>query len=615
MEENILKDAPGERLLLMGNEAIARGALEGGVKVATAYPGTPSSEILGTLYPLAQKIGLYAEWSTNEKIAAEVAYGAAISGLNALVAMKHYGLNVALDFLAKTPYIKTDAGLVIVVADDPQSHSSGSEQDTRFFGAYIMEVPTLEPATPQEAKDMCAYAFRLSEEYKIPVLLRSVTRVGHARQDVILGELKKDDTKPKIPEKHALIPGELGIKRHKELHEKVLSKIEEISNNSEFNLIKLPEDAEFGIITSGVGYEYTVEALELLGISEKVAVLKIGFAYPLPSKIIREFAEHVNKILVIEEGEPYLEIGVKTILYDLEETVEIHGKLEGSLPRWGELTPELVSEALNRVFEFLDIKKPEAGKLTNVKLPKRMISLCPGCPHRATGYALKMAARKSKIKVIYHGDIGCYALVGLPPLSLRDTSGAMGSSIGIGLGVGKANPDVKPIAMVGDSTFFHAGLSALANAVYTNTDVLVVVFDNGTTAMTGFQPNPGQYISISEIAKTMGVRFVMETDPYDIKQTEKVFEDALKSEGPAVVVAKHLCALYEARRGKSKAVPYTVDTTKCIGCKLCTNEFGCPAISLNSEGKATIDPVVCTGCGVCAQICPVGAIKELERRD
>lgn len=613
MREDILKDAPGEKLLLMGNEAIARGALEGGVKVATAYPGTPSSEILGTLYPLAEKAGIYAEWSTNEKIAAEVAYGAAISGLNALVAMKHYGLNVALDFLAKTPYVKTDAGLVIVVADDPQSHSSAAEQDARFFGAYIMEIPVLEPSTPQEAKDMCAYALNLSAEHKVPVLLRSVTRVGHVRQDVVLGKLKRGG-KPKFPDKHALIPGELGVKRHKEIHETVLKAVEEISNNSEFNFIKLPENPKFGIITSGVGYEYTLEALELLGATEEVAMLKIGLVHPLPSKLIKEFAEHVEKILVIEEGEPYLEIGVKAILYNSGKKVKAYGKLEGILPRWGELTPELVIDALKRTFG-VEGEKEHEHKLPEQKalnLPKRMIAMCPGCPHRGAGYALKMVARKLKMKVTYHGDIGCYALVGQPPLSLRDTSGAMGSSIGIALGVAKANPDIKPIAIIGDSTFFHAGLPALVNAVYTHANILVAVFDNSITAMTGFQPNPSQNISISEIAKAIGVNFVAEVDPYDIKKTEKVYEEALKHEGPTVVVTKHPCALYELNRGLINVVPYVVDTERCIACGLCTDELGCPAISVDEERKAVIDPILCIGCGVCAQICPVDAIKEVS---
>ncbi len=604
-------DEPGRKVLLMGNEAYARGAIEAGVKVATAYPGTPSSEIVGTIMRVKDYFNIYAEWSVNEKVAAELAYGASIAGLRALTAMKHYGLNVALDFLTRVPYIKTDAGYVIISADDPQSHSSGSEQDSRFIGAYVMEVPVLEPSNPQEAKDMTVYAFDLSEQFKLPVLIRSVTRVGHARQDVVLGEIRESKNVPKIPDKHALIPGELGVRRHRELHVKILKEVEVVANNSKLNYSLIPKNAKLGIITSGVAYEYVLEAINLLNLQNQIAILKMGFVNPLPSKVVENFIEYFNEVLIVEEGEPYLEVSIKSLLFDRVRKPVIYGKLNGVLPRWGELSTDIVIDVLSKFFSMGKARVSTSlseSSAPRIKLPKRRITLCPGCPHRATGYALKMAIRRVGIKATFHGDIGCYALVGQPPLSLRDTSGAMGSSIGIACGIAKSGVKVKPIALIGDSTIFHAGLPALANIVYDNSNVLVVVFDNRTTAMTGHQPHPGTEIEISEIAKAMGIKYVEVVDPYDVKRMIEIFEKLLRIDEPSLVVARHPCALVEVRvKGVEKV--YTVNKSKCVRCKLCVNEFGCPAIYLDRDGAPTIDPILCIGCGVCAQICPVHAIE------
>ncbi|WP_297499307.1 indolepyruvate ferredoxin oxidoreductase subunit alpha [Thermococcus sp.] len=637
----VLWDKPGEKVLLLGNHAIARGALEGNIAVFAAYPGTPSSEITDTMAAVAKKAGVYMEYSTNEKVAFETALAAAWSGLRAMTAMKHVGLNVAMDSFMTASYMGVDGGLVVVVADDPSMWSSQNEQDTRAI-AKNAGIPVLEPSSAQEAKDMAKYAFEVSEKYGQMVILRTTTRSSHMRGDVVLGELPEEIRKAKRkfgnfkknPERYVDIPA-FQRKKHPWLLETVEKYRKEFSESS-FNWIEGDENARVGIIAPGLAYAYVKEALAWLGV-ENVKLLKLGTPFPAPYSLIERFFDGLERVLVVEELEPVVEEQVKVWAYDKGLRITIHGK--DIVPRVFEMTARRAVEAIAKFldmetpinFEEIDRKYEKVSKI----VPPRPPSLCPACPHRNTFYAIRRAATP---RAIFPSDIGCYTLGVLPPLKTVDTTIAMGGSIGMAHGLDVALNGVPGeekrktgkekkiiVATIGDSTFFHTGLPALANAIYNRSNVVIVVLDNLVTAMTGDQPNPGtgdtphglgRRILIEDVAKAMGADFVKVVDPYDIKATERAIKEALAVEGVSVVVARQPCALYrigQMRRKGEKWPIYHVIEDKCTGCKICINAYGCPAIYWDAEAKkAKIDPTMCWGCGGCAQVCPFGAFEPME---
>ncbi|MBA3044171.1 indolepyruvate ferredoxin oxidoreductase subunit alpha [archaeon] len=586
-------------LLLLGNEAVVRGALESGVNVATTYPGTPASEIGDTFSKIAKKADIYFEYSVNEKVAAEVAIGASVSGLRSIVSMKHVGLNVASDALATIAYSGVRGALVIAVADDPSCYSSQNEQDSRYY-ALLMNLPMLEPSTSQEAKDMTKAAFKLSEKLELPVFLRLSTRVSHVRENVKLGKIMKNNRKgcfEKNPMRFVNVPAGARIG-----HKRLLSQMEkakDISEKSNLNqIVKIGKKPKIGIITSGVSYTYTMEAVKKLGID--ASILKLGIVHPLPEKMCEDFINSFKKIVVVEELEPYLEKQIKAL-----GAKNVHGKTTNDFPRTFEYTPDIVFNSMAKILGKKTVKTSE-----KLNAPSRPPVLCPGCSHRATFYAAKIA---SKDKAIYSTDIGCYALGVQLPLATADLLMCMGGGVGAAGGISKATKQ-KVIAFIGDSTFFHAGIPALINAVYNNHKFVYTILDNRTTAMTGHQPHPGTGITgmgniapnikIEDIVRGIGVKFIEILDPYNVKKTISAFRRALEYDGVSVLIARHPCTLLELRKGKKK--PYQVNQSKCKECRICIDRFGCPALYV--DNKIHINPLLCVGCGVCAQICPAKAI-------
>jgi len=636
----VLWDKPGEKVLLLGNQAIARGALEGNIAVFAAYPGTPSSELTDTMAMVAKKAGVYMEYSTNEKVAFETALSASWSGLRAMTAMKHVGLNVAMDSFMTVTYMGVNGGLVVMVADDPSMWSSQNEQDTRAI-AKLAGVPVLEPSSVQEAKDMVKYAFEVSEKYGQMVILRTTTRSSHMRGDVVLGELPEEIKKAerkfgsfkKNPERYVDIPA-FQRKKHAWLLETIEKYREEFAE-SPFNWIE--GEGNVGIIAPGLSYAYVKEALAWLGV-DNVKVLKLGTPFPVPYKLVERFLDGLERVLIVEELEPVVEEQIKTWAYDRGLTIPIHGK--DIVPRVYEMTTRRAVEAIAR---FLGMETPidfseidRKYEKVQAMVPPRPPSLCPACPHRNTFYAIRRAATP---RAIFPSDIGCYTLGVLPPLKTVDTTIAMGGSIGMAHGLDVALNGVPGeekrktgkekkiiVATIGDSTFFHTGLPALANAIYNRSNVLIVVLDNLVTAMTGDQPNPstgqtphgvGKRIPIEDVARAMGADYVAVVDPYDIKATERAIREALKVDGVSVVVSRQVCALYKIgqmrRRGMEWPI-YHVIEDKCTGCKICINAYGCPAIYWDAEkGKAQVDPSMCWGCGGCAQVCPFDAFEPIKK--
>ena len=621
---SILGEA-GKKALMMGNEAIARGAIEAGIKVATAYPGTPSTEIVETLAEVAKNLGIHVEWAVNEKVALEIALGAAFSGVRALVAMKAPGLNVAMDALMSAAYSGVNGGLVIVVADDPGPHTTQTEQDNRFMSKITL-LPMLEPSDPQEAKDIVKEAFKISEKLQLPVIVRTTTRVNHTSADVILGEIevvKKEPWFYKEPMRYIRASMAWNLARHKWLNQQ-MEKAKEIMENLPFNKLEMKGDEKVGVIVSGVPYNYLKEVIKKY-VVKNVAVLKISAINPLPEKLIKKLLSKVDKVLVLEELEPYLEFHVKSLISEIGRNIEVLGKFNGITPREGEFSPEVVRSALEKLLNiklgkrFRDMREKVLEEIKSV-LPRRAPPMCPGCPHRATYIALKKAIKRLGLKleeVSVFGDIGCYALSLQPPLEAIWTEHCMGASIGMAAGLYFAGSRQKAVATIGDSTFFHMGIQPLIDAMQHNANITVIVLDNGTIAMTGHQPHPGsgeiatgekvKPILIEDIAKAIGVKFVKVVDPYDLKETTDVLVEALKFEGVSVVVARRLCAILAVRR-KLTGPPCYVDPDTCTGCRTCILQLGCPSLVWEGE-KTVIDTDTCTGCGVCIQVCPYNAIK------
>jgi indolepyruvate ferredoxin oxidoreductase alpha subunit len=615
--EILLEDAPRKRVLLLGNEAIARGIVEAGISVVTTYPGTPASEIGDSISEIAKEAGLYMEYSVNEMVAVQVAAGAANSGVRSLTAMKHVGLNVAADMVMTLAYVGVRGGYVIVVADDPECYSSQNEQDSRFY-ALLSNLPCLEPSNPYEAKEMTVAAIEISGKLELPVLLRTTTRVSHTRGPVQYGKVVKPNLRGDFirdMKRLVMVPA---FSRPK--HDVLLRKVAEAKQVSETSLYNevVKRGGEIGIISSGSAFNYAVEAANLIDLD--AGFLKLGMTHPLPEKMIAKFLQSYRKVVIVEELEPYLEMQIKAIAKDHAPNVEISGKMIGDFfPRQGELSTRLVAIGLSKVtgksvpidFQKISEKFAEATK----GLPSRPPILCAGCPHRASYFVIKKVGGET---AVYPDDIGCYALGVSPPLNVGDIVICMGASVGIAQGISKTTGR-ETIATLGDSTFFHAAIPGLVNAVYNNSKIVVAVLDNQTTAMTGHQPHPGtgttgmqtpaEKILVEKVAEGCGVKYVRVVDPFKTKEATAVLKEALQQSGPSVVVFRSPCTLIdlkEKRRMGIKIVRAKI-TDKCTDCMACIKLLGCPAIFL--DDKVTIDENLCTGCGLCISICPYKAIE------
>ncbi|MBQ6677918.1 MAG: indolepyruvate ferredoxin oxidoreductase subunit alpha [Clostridia bacterium] len=570
--------------LMIGNEAVARGLYDGGIGLVSSYPGTPSTEITEFL---AEYDDIHSEWAPNEKVALEVAFGASLAGVRSACAMKHVGLNVAADPLFTLSYTGVSGGLVICVADDPAMHSSQNEQDSRRY-AIASKVPMLEPSDSAEAYEFSRAAFELSEKYDTPVLLRMCTRVAHSRSIVEPGERKVPERKRyvKTPEKYVMMPA-YAKRRHPIVEERTKA-LAGFAENCPFNRVEMGRD-EIGIITSGTSYNYVKEVL-----GDTVSVLKIGMTNPLPDSLILDFASKVKKLYVVEELEPVIEERCRILGLD---------PIGKSLfPMIGEFSQKTVAAA----FGIEDAPTVSA----DTEAPARPPMMCPGCPHRGIYYVLA----KKKITVL--GDIGCYTLGAQPPLCAVDTTLCMGASVSGTHGFLKASePDAakRTVAVIGDSTFIHSGVTGLINVAYNGSPSTVVILDNSITGMTGHQQNPttgynikgdpASKVDLEALCRAVGINRVRVVDPYDLDECERVLTEELEADEPSVVISRRPCVLLKY----VKAAPsLAVDREKCRSCKRCMG-LGCPAISL-TDGKASIDATLCVGCGVCGKLCPFDAI-------
>jgi TPP-dependent indolepyruvate ferredoxin oxidoreductase alpha subunit len=727
MTSKIALDKPRSFVLLNGDEAVARGAVEAGIKLAASYPGTPSTEILEAIAGVAKHFGIYAEWSVNEIVATEVAAGASMTGVRSIVSMKHVGLNVAADAAMTLAYTGVEGGMVIAVCDDPAMHSSQNEQDTRFFSVHST-LPLLDAGSPQEALDMTRDAFTISEKLHLPVIVRLTTRVAHGKARVTLGQIQKMARPAEFDKNgsHWVMVPSNAIRQHRILQGK-LAEAKKIVDKSIFNFVE-DNGSEVGIIGSGVGYYYARSVLD----ASRFSWLKLGFVYPFPEGLVKDFASKVKKIIVVEELRPYIEENMQRL------GMAVLGKLQLGLDEVGEFTPDAVREA----FAHLGLcDKPAAPEILD--LPPRPPALCPGCPHRAFYYALNMVSQfvscdpdkcngcvvceyacsmekekvfnplKSRIRAIrldplsnaaiacrackdapcvaacpekalvqsaetgvvtidedkcngcgwcigaceygaitlhpnkqkvivcdvcngepaciqwcpegalnisgkttdkiVTGDIGCYTLGVLSPVNTVQTCLCMGAGVSQAAGMFHAGVKDKVFAVIGDSTFFHAGMPGLLNIAYNKANVCVVILDNHVVAMTGHQPTPGsgktamgtdaKIIGLRDVAKGLGIEKVVVVDPYDVKGTTEAVREMFEYKGPSVIISERPCPLKIAR-GPAREV-----LEECNSCGECVKVFGCPAISLTAE-RAEIDPTLCWGCGVCEQVCPFDAIRS-----
>lgn len=576
--------------LMSGNEAIARGIYEAGVKVGAAYPGTPSTEIFEELPQY--KDSVYSEWAPNEKVAVEVAYGAAIGGVRSVCAMKHVGLNVAADPVFTAAYLGVNGGFVIITADDPSLHSSQNEQDNRYY-AKSAKLAMVEPSDSQECKDFMKEAMHISERFDIPVLFRVTTRVCHSKSLVEPGGREEPPAKEYARRADKFVATPARAKEHRKRLEERLRDLEEYANASPLNRMEL-SGGEVGVISSSVAYQYAKEAFPA-----DTSFLKLGFTHPLPMELIRRFASQVKKLYVIEELDPYLEEQIKAA------GIPCVGK--ECIPGMYELNPQIVAES---VFG----KKPETLKVDAEAVPRPPV-LCPGCPHR--GFFYTMSKRKNTVVA---GDIGCYTLGGAAPLNALDTCVCMGGGFSVGMGIAKAmevtGQNKKVFGVVGDSTFFHSGMTGALDIAYNKGKIIPCVLDNRITGMTGHQDNPGSgrtlmgepapFIKIEDILRAMGYGNIIIVDPNDLAAMEKAVDDAEQSAVPAAIITRRPCLLIKGI--KQERGLCAVDRDKCKSCKMCL-KVGCPAIFMK-EGKAHIDPTLCAGCKVCAQVCPFGAIER-----
>ena len=579
-----------EKVIMLGNEAIARGAYEAGVKVSAAYPGTPSTEISENL--VKYKDSLYCEWSPNEKVATEVAIGASVSGVRAMSCMKHVGFNVAADPTYTVSYMGVNGGLVIVVADDPGLYSSQNEQDTRMV-ARAAQLPVIEPSDSAEAKEFIKIAFDLSEQFDRPFVYRTTTRLAHSQGLVELSERKEIEDKPyeKNIRKNVMMPGNAKL-RHVEI-EKRNQELAEAANTLPINRVEM-NDTKIGVITSGIPYQYVKEALP------EASVLKLGLVNPLPRKLIEDFASKVDTLYVIEELDPVIETQVKSW------GIKAIGKEIFTVQ--GEYSANMIRQAILK--EELDLSKP-------AEAPGRPPILCPGCPHRGVYYVL------NKLKIHAAGDIGCYTLGAVAPLSVVDTTICMGASISSlhGMEKAKGKEYIKNwVAVIGDSTFLHTGVNSLMNMMYNKATGTVIILDNSPTGMTGHQDHaatgktlqgdPTYAIDIPALCRAIGVKNVVEVNARDIQAVEKVVKEEIAKDEVSVIITKTPCVLLD----KSKKPLYQTHTDKCKKCGMCMKP-GCPAMTKNADGTISIDDTMCTGCGLCASLCKFDAIELVKEGD
>jgi indolepyruvate ferredoxin oxidoreductase, alpha subunit len=584
------------KVLMSGNEAIARGAYEAGIRFAAAYPGTPSTEIMEEF---AKYDGVYAEWSPNEKVALEVAIGAALAGERALAVMKHVGVNVAADPLFTVSYTGTNGALVIISADDPSLHSSQNEQDNRNYAKFA-KIPMLEPADAHEAKEFIKLAFEISEKFDTPVFLRSTTRVSHSKSVVSLEEPLSYQDKTNITfnaAKYVMVPANARVRRVE--IEKRLQSIKEFAESFSKNKMEV-NDPEIGIITAGMPYNYSKDVFP------NYSYLKLGMVYPLPEKLIRDFAAKVKKLYVIEELDPFLEEQIKAM------GISVTGK--EIFPYTNEFDPGIIERALG--------KQDKVTGTPSKAIPPRPPNLCPGCPHRGLFYTLK------KLKVFVTGDIGCYTLSFLKPLEGLHSCICMGASIGMAHGMSKALKEKgkgKVVGVIGDSTFIHSGITSLLNMVYNKSNAVIIICDNSTTAMTGMQEHPAtgytlqgeetKKLDLKVLVSALGIDNIRVVDPYDLQATRSAIREELAKDGPSVIISQRPCVLFKREKSKNQK-SLQVDPDKCNGCKVCLG-LGCPPISWKNmekkegskrEGIAVIDENLCNGCGLCRQICKFDAI-------
>lgn len=579
-----------QKVIMLGNEAIARGAYEAGVKVSAAYPGTPSTEISENL--VKYKDDIYAEWSPNEKVATEVAIGASVSGVRSMACMKHVGLNVAADPLYTVSYMGVNGGLVVIVADDPGLYSSQNEQDTRMV-ARAAQVPVLEPSDSMEAKEFMKFAYEISENFDRPVIFRTTTRLAHSQGLVELCDRVEPEDKPyeKDIRKNVMMPGNAKL-RHIEIEKRNLE-LAEAANTMAINKVEM-NDTKIGVITSGIPYQYVKEALP------NASVLKLGMVNPLPKKLIEEFAQKVETLYIVEELDPVIEEQVKSW------GVKAIGKEIFTVQ--GEYSANMIREAI--LGEKADVKAP-------AQVPGRPPILCPGCPHRSVYHVL------NKLKIHAAGDIGCYTLGAVAPLSVVDTTICMGASISSlhGMEKAKGKDYIKNwVAVIGDSTFLHTGVNSLMNMMYNRATGTVMILDNSTTGMTGHQDHaatgktllgePTYAINIPALCRAIGVKNVVEVNAFDIEKLEKVVKEEVAKDEVSVIITKSPCVLLD----KSKKPVYIAHEDKCKKCGMCMKP-GCPAMTRNADGTIHIDDTMCTGCGLCETLCKFEAIELVEAGD
>ena len=571
--------------LLIGNEAVARGFYEAGLRVASSYPGTPSTEVTEFI---AKYDEIYSEWAPNEKVAMEVALGASISGARSFCAMQHVGLNVAADPLFTASYTGVNAGMVVVVADDPGMHSSQNEQDSRHY-AKASKTMMLEPSDSQECYDYAKLALELSEKFDTPVILRLTTRVAHSRSLVDIAEREERELLPytKDPMKNVMMPG-MAIKKHVIVEDRILKQTE-WAETADINTVEY-NDKKIGVICAGITYQYAKEAL-----GDKASYLKLGCVYPLPVELIKNFAAECDKVYVLEQLDPYIEEHCKA------NGINVIGKEAFTLQ--GEYSQKLISKVI--------LGEEKENYTADINVPARPPVLCAGCPHRGLYYALK------KLGVYVSGDIGCYTLGALKPLGMLDTCICMGASVSALHGRNKADASnaKKSVAVIGDSTFMHSGVTGLIDIAYNQSNSTVIILDNSITGMTGHQDNPttGKTIkgdpttavSLEMLAKAVGIDRVRVVDPYNLKECEDVIREELEADEPSVVISRRPCALLKYVK---HSAPLKIDEDKCVGCKMCM-KIGCPAISFK-DGKSKIDFTQCVGCKVCSQLCKFDAITE-----
>lgn len=595
--------------LLMGNEIIAMGALRAGVGLVCGYPGTPSTEVLETVAKLKAKgeiDDVYVEWSVNEKSALEVAAGAAYAGVRCLVTMKQVGLNVASDPLMSLEYVGVKGGLVILVADDPGPISSQTEQDTRKFGEFS-KVPVFDPATPEEAYLMMEDAFEFSEKYSTPVFFRPTTRICHATASIeLLPDLPKKKAEGFIKDSKWVIFPRLSFANHKKIEERNAI-LRSVLSSYRFNTVE--GTGKKGIAAGGVSVQYAKEALSILGTDCRF--MKVATPFPFPEDKALEFLKGLDEVLVYEELDPVIEKELTYICGKHNLNVKIKGKLSGDVNNAGENGTE---KAMKIFASFLSLPEPEEIEMPDIPLPVRPPTLCAGCPHRASFYAVKQAMKGRK--AVFAGDIGCYTLGNAMPLDMTDTCLCMGAGITIAQGIKHAEPDTVCFSFTGDSTFFHTGLPGIVNAVYNDTKMVAVILDNSTTAMTGHQPNPStgktasgeiaEKIDIEKVLLALGVKSVYVADPLKLTEAVETVKKAADTDGVAAIIFRSPCIAIV------KPNPLLhVDTDKCIGCKKCIKELGCPAIIKDGK-KVKIDSTLCYGCSLCSYVCPVNAINTKE---